>query len=59
MNKETIIEAMNDLPTDFSADQLIEKVILLEKIEKGITQSNSGNTFSTEEAKTRLGKWLK
>lgn len=59
MTKEKIIAAMDDLPSDFSVDELIEKVIFIDKIEKGILQSNEGNISSTAEAKARLGKWLK
>jgi hypothetical protein len=59
MTKEKIIAAMDGLPSDFSVDELIEKVIFIDKIEKGISQSNKGNTLSTDEAKARLGKWLK
>lgn len=59
MTKQTLIEALNDMPECFSVDELMEKAVLIEKIEKGISQSDNNATFSTEEARQRLSKWLK
>jgi len=59
LTKERIIEAINDMPNTFSVDDLLDKIMLIQKIEIGLEQSQAGSTFSTNEAKERLGKWLK
>ncbi|MCW4470463.1 hypothetical protein OGH69_15940 [Flavobacterium sp. MFBS3-15] len=59
LTKEKIIEAMRDMPNTFSVDDLFDRILLLQKIELGLEQSNAGQVVSTAEAKERLKKWLK
>ena len=59
LSKKKVLETIKNLPDTFSADELIERIILLQKIEIGISQSAKGQTSSTQEAKTKLKKWLK
>lgn len=59
LTKEIVIKSINNLPDKFSIDDLLERLIILQKIETGLEQSKTGQTFSTEEVKERLKKWLK
>lgn len=59
LTKKKLLKTINDLPESFSLDDLFDRIILQQKIEVGITQSNSGETFSTTEAQNKLKKWLK
>ena len=59
LTKEKIIEAIKDMPNKFSVDDLLDRIMLLQKIEIGIEQSEAGKVISTDEAKQRLQKWLK
>lgn len=59
LTKEAVIKSMNDLPDKFSIDDLLERLIILQKIEIGLGQSKNGQTFSTEEVKEKLKEWLK
>lgn len=59
LTKEKIIEAIKDLPVKFSVDDLMDRIMLLKKIELGLEQSEAGKVVSTEQAKERLAKWLK
>ena len=59
LTKEKIIEAINDMPNKFSVDDLLDRIMLVQKIEVGLEQSATGNTVSTDEAKEKLRKWLK
>ena len=59
MNKQTALDSLKDMPQDFELDELIERLVVLEKIEKGRKDVESGKTFSHEEAKAELNKWLK
>ena len=58
LTKEKLIQTINQLPESFSAEELFEKVILLQKIEIGLEQSTLGQLFSTEEAREKLKAWL-
>ena len=58
LTKEKIIQTVNELPENFSVEELFERVVLLQKIERGIEQSKKGDVVSTEEAKKRLSKWV-
>ena len=53
---EQIIQAM---PEQFSIDDLLDKLILIQKVEEGLNDIEAGKVHTTEEAKKRLGKWLK
>ncbi|UKJ09124.1 hypothetical protein [Solitalea lacus] len=59
LTKEQLIQTIKDLPEKFSLDDLLDRIILLQKIEIGLEQSNSGQTLTTDQAKEKLKKWLK
>jgi hypothetical protein len=59
LTKQKVIQTINDLPDTFSIEEIIDRLVLLQKIEIGMSQSINGETVSTEEAKVRLKKWLK
>ncbi|TVR69527.1 MAG: hypothetical protein EA408_12560 [Marinilabiliales bacterium] len=59
ITKDKLIQSIQDLPDKFPIDDLIDRVILLHKIETGIEQSETGQTQSTKEAKKKLKKWIK
>ncbi len=47
------------MPDTFSAEEIIERIIFINKVEEGLAESAEGKVVSTEEAKKRLKKWLK
>lgn len=57
--KEKVLEAIQSLPAQFSIDDLVERLIVLHKIETGLQQAAEGKTLTTQEAKEKLQKWLK
>ena len=59
MTKKKLLETIKDMPEKFSIDELLDRVILMQKLETGLAQSNNGQTKSTGQAKQRLKKWLK
>ena len=56
MNKTTVIETLGKLPEEFSTKELIDKLIFVEKVQKGIEDDNKGNVISLQEAKERIRK---
>lgn len=59
LTKEQMVKAIEELPDDASVDDAVERLYLLEKIERGIAQADAGQTVSHDEALRRLSKWLK
>jgi predicted transcriptional regulator len=58
MRKQRVQSVLDAFPDDVNVDEFLEKVYLLQKIEAGERQIEAGETFSHEEAKKRLEKWL-
>ena len=54
MTKEKLLAAINEMPQDFDLEVLIEKLIFIEKVEKGLEQLESGNTITHEQLKQRV-----
>ena len=59
MTKEQVIASLQDLPNSFEPEQLIERIIALQKMEEGLEQVKNGETVTVEEARQRLTKWLR
>jgi len=59
LTKEKIHYTIDKLPDNLTIDQVIEELILLDKIEQGIKDADEGRVFTTEEVKVKLNKWLK
>lgn len=57
MKREKAIETVNEFPQEFNLDELIERLIFVDKIEKGLDQVNQGLIKSAEEVKEIVKKW--
>lgn len=59
LKKEHLVNSLKDMPEQFSIDELMDRLILLQKIETGLEQSQQGEIYSTEEAKSMIKQWSK
>ncbi|HYG40027.1 MAG TPA: hypothetical protein VD908_15475 [Cytophagales bacterium] len=60
MRKSRVIETLDSLPEEFNTEELIEKLLFIEKVEIGMKDVSEGKTMSIEEAKKRFeNKWSK
>ena len=59
LNKANVLKYINELPEQFSLDELMDKILFLHKIELGLEQSNNDEISSHQQVKDRLKKWLK
>ena len=57
--KNQVLANLQTLPEEFSLDELIDRLIFIQKIENGVKQSEEDEVKTTEEAKEKLKKWLK
>ena len=59
LTKARLIEQIDKFPEHFSIDELIENLILIEKIETGNLQSENGEVFSESEIQKQIEEWFK
>ena len=59
MIKEKVIEVTKELPNEFDLDDLIEKLIFIDKVEKGLIQLDEGKTIPHDEVKNKVKEWQK
>lgn len=61
LTKEKLLESIKAMPEDEfeDIDVLIERIVILEKIEKGEKDLVEGKVYSMHEAEQKLQKWLR
>lgn len=57
MKRDKAIETIKELPVEFDLDELIERLIFIEKVDKGLKQLDEGKTVSHEKVKELSKKW--
>ena len=57
MKKEYVIEAMRELPQDFELEKLLEKLVFMEKVEKGLIQLEQDKTVPHDQVKKIVKQW--
>lgn len=59
MNRTSkVLEAIKQLPEDFSIEELLDKMKLLEKIEMGLAKSEKKQLISYEELNIEIAEWF-
>ena len=53
--REQILAAIQDLPTDATFDDAIERLLFLAKIDAGLAELDQGKGIPHDEVKQRLG----
>ncbi len=59
LTKANLKKQIEKLPDEFSIDELVERLVLIEKIERGNKQSEGGKVISESELDKEIGKWFK
>jgi predicted transcriptional regulator len=57
MKRDKAIETIKELPPEFDLDDLIERLIFVDKVEKGLKQLDEGKTVPHNEVKRITKKW--
>ncbi len=58
LTREQVLLSVNQLPDKFSVDEIIDKMVLLEKIENGLLQSQNNEVINDDDLDAHLPKWL-
>ena len=59
LTKEKVRKTIDRLPENFTVDQVVEKLVVLNKIEEGLKDVEQGRVFTTDQVKKELKAWLK
>ena len=59
LNKTIVLDTINKLPNSFSLDEIVEELILLNKIQIGMEQSKNNEVIKHDEMKNKIEKWFK
>ena len=58
LTKTQIFDTIEGIPEFISLDEMIDKLIFIEKVNIGLAQSENGMVSSEEEAVKKLSAWL-
>jgi len=59
ITKTQLISTLEKMPENITIDQVIDQLIFIEKVQKGLDDSANGRTKTKVQAKEKLNKWLK
>ena len=53
LDKKKVLNSIKSMPDRFSVDDVVDRMIILEKLERAIADSEAGRTITMAEAKKR------
>ncbi len=59
MTKDSAVTAIKEMPQEFELDDLIEKLIFIEKVEEGLKQIDEGKKIPLDEVRKIVREWRK
>lgn len=59
LTKNKVLQVIEKMPEQFSVEDLMEEMILMEKIQKGMEQSDNDEVVPDNELKDHLPEWLR
>ncbi|WP_312392608.1 hypothetical protein [Chryseobacterium sp.] len=59
ITKEKLHQHIDEFPDEISIDEVIERLIMIEKLEIRKKESENNETISEEELKKEMEKWFK
>ena len=58
LSKKEVLKSIKNLPEKFPVDDAIDRLIVLNKMNRGKLEIKSGKGQTTDQAKKKLKKWL-
>jgi hypothetical protein len=59
ITKKILDKTISNLPESFTIDELIEKLLFMEKVEEGIRQADEEKVVTSEDVRLMIEKWSK
>ena len=57
MTKDMVLDSLAKMPNEFPLEDLLERLVFVQRVEEGLRQSEQGETTPIGEVKERLRKW--
>jgi len=58
LSKAKILTGIKRMPDSATVDDILDQIILLEKIEKGIEQADKGQVLTEDQVEAKINKWF-
>ena len=59
ITKEKVVAQMSSMPDSFSIDELMERLVLVEKIENGLNDVSKGRYITEDKLDSKMEEWFK
>jgi len=59
MTKENAVTVIKEMPVEFDVEELIERLLFIEKVEEARKEIKEGKSFTHSEVKNIIEKWHK
>jgi predicted transcriptional regulator len=59
ITKKNVLDQIKSLPNEFTIDELIEKLIIVDKINLGLKDLEEGKILSEDEMDKEMQSWFK
>jgi predicted transcriptional regulator len=59
LTKDKVKKTVDSLPESFTVDQIVEELVILNRIEEGLKDIEEGRVFTTDQVKKELKTCLK
>ncbi len=60
LSKKAVMRTLREMPERFAAEDLIERIVLLQKMEEGMADVKAGRVFTMDEMRAHIqAKWSK
>ena len=57
MKRDKALETIKEFPHEFELEELIERLVFVEKVEKGLQQLDNGKTVPHDQVKEMTKRW--
>jgi len=58
LTKEIVSNQISEMPNEFTLDELIERLLVVEKVNQGLKEVEEGKIFTEEELDKKMAKWF-
>ncbi len=59
LHKKAVLERIKAMPERFTVDELLEHMVVVRKVERGMKELEAGKGLTSAQARKKLAKWLK
>lgn len=58
LTKELVNSQIKGMPEEFTLDELIERLLIVEKVNLGLQEIEEGKTISEDDLDQKMAKWF-